>query len=133
MTFMTSTIQKNHQGGQAGHAGNSTSNLRISSRLLVIALLPIMTGLILCLTVNKHLSLLSSVLRWSVKHDYLTKNPAEGLQLDIRMRADEERKAYDLDDIKQILQNLPPKESSIPLLRYVVANSLLSLILSAPI
>jgi integrase len=47
-----------------------------------------------------------------VKHEHLTRNPAEGLQLDIRKRADEERKAYDLEDIKKIIQHLPSKDSA---------------------
>jgi integrase len=64
--------------------------------------------------VNKYLSLLSSVLKWAVKHDYLSKNPSEGLQLDLNRRADEERKAYDLEDIKRICQRLPPKDGVDP-------------------
>ncbi len=65
-------------------------------------------------TVNKYLSLLSSVLRWAVKHEYITRNPAEGLQLDINKRADEERKAYDLTDIKKITLHLPCKDGTEP-------------------
>lgn len=49
-----------------------------------------------------------------MKHDYLSKNPAEGLQLDLNRRADEERKGYDLEDIKRIRQHLPPKDGAEP-------------------
>ena len=38
---------------------------------------------------------------------HIEKNPAEGLQLDINKRSDEERRAYDQEDIKSILQHLP--------------------------
>jgi len=65
-------------------------------------------------TVNKYMALLSSVLRWGVKHEYVTRNPAEGLQLDLHKRADEERKAYDRDDIQRIIQNLPQKDGKEP-------------------
>lgn len=63
-------------------------------------------------TTNKYIALLSTVLRWSVKHGYITRNPAEGLQLDLKKRADEERKAYDLEDIQRILQHLPSKDGA---------------------
>jgi hypothetical protein len=65
-------------------------------------------------TVNKYMALLSSVLRWGVKHDYIPRNHAEGLQLDLKKRADEERKAYDLKDIQRVIQNLPPTDCSQP-------------------
>jgi len=65
-------------------------------------------------TVNKYMALLSSVLRWGVKHNYIPRNPAESLQLDLKKRADEERKAYDLEDIRRIVQHLPAKDGEEP-------------------
>jgi integrase len=65
-------------------------------------------------TVNKYTTLLSSVLRWGVKHQYIARNAAEGLQLDLKKRADEERKAYDREDIIRIVQHLPLKGSDEP-------------------
>lgn len=65
-------------------------------------------------TVNKYMTLLSSVMLWGVKHGYISKNPAEGLQLELKKRADEERKTYDLEDIQRIKQNLPSKNSKEP-------------------
>lgn len=65
-------------------------------------------------TANKYMALLSSVLRWGVKHEYITRNPAEGLQLDLKKRPDEERKAYDLDDIQRVIQNLPQQDGNEP-------------------
>ncbi len=58
-------------------------------------------------TVNKYMSLLSSVFRWGVRHDYAVRNPAEGMMLDIDRRADQERRAYDLEDIQRIDKTLP--------------------------
>lgn len=64
-------------------------------------------------TVNKYMALLSSVLRWGVKHEYISRNPAEGLQLDLKKRADEERKAYDLEDIQRIAYTLCSSSSRV--------------------
>jgi len=43
-------------------------------------------------TVNIHISLLSSLLKWCVRHGYLTQNLAEGLQLKQEKSPDEQRK-----------------------------------------
>jgi integrase len=61
-------------------------------------------------TVNKYMTLLSSVLLWGVKHGYISNNPAEGLQLELKKRADEERKAYDLEDIRRVIEHIPSKD-----------------------
>ena len=57
-------------------------------------------------TVNKHLSLISSVLRWAVRHGHATVNPAEGLTLEKTTRPDEERLPYSPDDLQRIINNL---------------------------
>ena len=57
-------------------------------------------------TVNKHLSLISSVLRWAVRHGHAVNNPAEGLTLEKTNRADEDRLAYSLKDLQKIINNL---------------------------
>lgn len=59
-------------------------------------------------TVNKHMVLLSSLFKWAVTHGHMERNPAQGLTLEIHKKADEERKAYDKEDIKRILKHLPP-------------------------
>lgn len=69
-------------------------------------------------TVNKHLSLLSSVLKWAVRHSHTTTNPAEGLTIAKTQRADEERSPYSADDIQKIINNLRtgPKPAWIPII-----------------
>jgi integrase len=58
-------------------------------------------------TVNKYLGLLSSLFRWGVRYEYVRSNPAEGMMLDIPRRPDKERKAYELEDLQRVIDNLP--------------------------
>jgi integrase len=60
-------------------------------------------------TVNKYLVLLSSLFKWCVQNGMMESNVAEGLSLPETTSAHEERKPYDLDDIKRIVVNLPRK------------------------
>jgi len=71
--------------------------------------------------VNKILTLFSSVMLHCVREGYLTANPAEGIKIPHRKRADEERKAYSRDDIKKLMSALPspqdnPEKFWIPLI-----------------
>lgn len=61
-------------------------------------------------TVNKHISRLSSLMKHSIKEEYISCNPAVGLKIKQKRRPDEERKAYTTEDLKKITTNLPPKE-----------------------
>lgn len=70
-------------------------------------------------TVNKYMTLLSSIFKWGVKHGYMERNPAEGLMLELNRKPDEERKAYDTEDIKRILANLPKNGTQEPEKRWV--------------
>lgn len=58
-------------------------------------------------SVNKHLSRMSSLLRFCVLEGHITVNYAEGLQLPQQQRSDEERKPYSLEDIARIFESLP--------------------------
>lgn len=58
-------------------------------------------------TVNKHISYLSSLMLHCVSEGIRKDNPASGMKIKQKRRPDEERKAYDLDDIKKIADNLP--------------------------
>jgi integrase len=60
-------------------------------------------------TVNKYLVLLSSLFKWCVKNGMMETNIAEGLSLPEETSAHEERKPYDLCDLKRIMLNLPHK------------------------
>ncbi len=60
-------------------------------------------------TVNKYLVLLSSLFKWCVKNGMMENNIAEGLSLPEETSAHEERKPYDLCDLKRIMLNLPHK------------------------
>jgi integrase len=65
-------------------------------------------------TTNKYLGLLSSIFRWGVRHEYTVRNPAEGMQLAIKKRPDQERKAYDLEDIERVMATLPSRSGDEP-------------------
>ncbi|WP_169308690.1 site-specific integrase [Citrifermentans bemidjiense] len=57
-------------------------------------------------TVNKHLSRFSTLLAYCVREGILRSNPAEGMTLKRKRKADEERKAYSPQDLKMIFENL---------------------------
>ena len=65
-------------------------------------------------TVNCYLSLLSASLRWGTRHGHAKSNPAEGLQIEKKKKADEERNAYDRDNLQRIKNNLPTKHGKEP-------------------
>lgn len=72
-------------------------------------------------TVNKLLTLLGSVMRHSLKEGYIKDNPVEGLKFQKSKRPDEERKAYNVEDLKNIVTHLPspadkPERFWIPLI-----------------
>jgi len=62
-------------------------------------------------TVNKHISYLSSLMLHCVREGLRKDNPASGMKIKQKRRPDEERKAYELDDIKRIAENLPRPQS----------------------
>lgn len=64
-------------------------------------------------SVNKHLSRLYSVMSYCVKEGHRTDNPASEMNIKQHRRPDEERKAYDLRDLRAISRNLP-RDSSKP-------------------
>jgi len=57
-------------------------------------------------SVNKHLSRFSGLLSHCVKEGHLLANPAEGISIKQKRRADEERKVYSPDDMKNIVEHL---------------------------
>ena len=72
-------------------------------------------------TANKHMSRLSSLLKFAIKESVATVNYAEGMQLQDKRRSDEERKTYSREDILKIIDNVPkakdqPERYWIPLL-----------------
>jgi integrase len=58
-------------------------------------------------TVNKYMSRIGSLLKYCHELGMVTNNPATGLQIADKQRADQERSAYSLDDVKAIVCNLP--------------------------
>ena len=64
-------------------------------------------------TINKYIGLLSSLFKWGVRNEYFKSNFAEGLMLTIPRRPDKERKAYDLEDLQQVIVNLPIIEDEV--------------------
>jgi len=72
-------------------------------------------------SVNKHVSRLGSILKYCVDEGMLASNPALGLKISESKRADEERNAYSLADIKKIIDSIPndlsaPERYWIPLI-----------------
>jgi integrase len=57
-------------------------------------------------SVNKHLSRFSGLMSHCVKEGHLSVNPAEGISIKQKRRADEERKVYTPDDMKKIVEHL---------------------------
>ncbi|BBA68605.1 site-specific integrase [Geobacter sulfurreducens] len=58
-------------------------------------------------SLNKHLCRFTSLMRFCVKEGYLLSDPSVGLRIKQRRRPEDERKAYTLDDLNQIVRNLP--------------------------
>lgn len=72
-------------------------------------------------TANKHISRLSSLLKFAITEGASILNYAEGMQVLDKRRSDEERKAYTREDIMKIVANVPkdqdkPERYWIPLL-----------------
>ena len=61
-------------------------------------------------TVNKHLTRLSSLLKYSVAEGHMKCNYAEGVEVAQSRRVSEERKTYALEDLRRIVTNLPRDE-----------------------
>lgn len=49
-------------------------------------------------------------MKYCIREEYRTDNPASGMNIKQYRRQDEERKAYDKEDIQNIIKNLPSKE-----------------------
>jgi integrase len=64
-------------------------------------------------TVNKHMARIGSLLKYCHELGYIANNPATGLQLSEKQRADQERNVYTPQDIKNIITNLP-KDAEYP-------------------
>jgi integrase len=56
---------------------------------------------------NKHLTRLSSLLKYAVQEGRIVVNYAEGMQVQDKRRSDEVRKAYSHEDVKRIVAHLP--------------------------
>lgn len=58
-------------------------------------------------TVNKHISYLSSLMIHCMNEGLRKDNPASSMKIKQKRRADEERKAYDIEDIQKLSKALP--------------------------
>lgn len=63
-------------------------------------------------SINDRMNLLSSLLKWGVRNGFVERNHAEGLQVKLDKSADEQRKVYDPDDLKRVIDNLPRSNKS---------------------
>lgn len=59
------------------------------------------------MSLNKHVSRLSSLLKFAIKEGYISVNYAERMKMPVRRRADEERKVYSQEEIQKIILHLP--------------------------
>lgn len=57
-------------------------------------------------SVNKHIMRLNALLAYAVKEGILTVNCAQGMMLSDKRRTDEQRKAYSVDELQSIVNNL---------------------------
>jgi integrase len=58
-------------------------------------------------SVNKHMARIGSLLKYCHELGMMTNNPATGLQMLEKRRADQERSVYSLEDVTAIMVNLP--------------------------
>ena len=63
-------------------------------------------------TVNKHMARIGSLFRYCHEQGIIPINPATSLQIPLKQRSDEERSAYSLQDISNMVVNLPLDLSS---------------------
>lgn len=61
-------------------------------------------------SVNKHIMRLNALLAYAVKEGILTVNCAQGMMLSDKRRTDEQRKAYSIEDIQAIVNNLQKEQ-----------------------
>lgn len=57
------------------------------------------------ITINKHLTIATSLFKWAVKNGYMDRNPAEGLQIATTKRDDEFRAVFTDDDLKKLFHS----------------------------
>jgi integrase len=55
-------------------------------------------------TINKYIRRLSGFFNYSVQNGFMLNNPASGLQIKSQKRADQEREAYNQDDLKKLFE-----------------------------
>jgi integrase len=66
-------------------------------------------------SVNKYLGRANALLLWSVRHGYLDRNPADGLVVaEKKIRDDEERSAYNANDLKRLVSSLATVDNGRP-------------------
>ncbi len=58
-------------------------------------------------TVNKNLSVISTLMNWAIREGLVTNNPAQGLRLTTRHRLDAERDVFTLRELKLLFERSP--------------------------
>jgi hypothetical protein len=77
-------------------------------------------------TTNKNIQFVSALFRWAVNEELLEDNPARNLSITIKKKASLERKAYGIDDLRELFSRLPShadylEEYWLPLMGNLVA------------
>ena len=63
-------------------------------------------------TLNKYMRRLSGVFNYAVRNGYMPSNPAEGIQIKSQKRADQEREAYNTEDLQKLFDSEEYKEGT---------------------
>ena len=56
-------------------------------------------------SIDKYLGVPKAIFNWAIRNNYITVNPADGLQLGKRVnkrRADEERQPFEIEDLRKL-------------------------------
>lgn len=61
-------------------------------------------------SVNIHIGWFNSLMVYCVKEGHIASNPAAGLSIRQKRKAEDARKAYSVDDLQKITDNLPPAD-----------------------
>ena len=77
-------------------------------------------------TINTKLVKLNGFFIWCLKHEYIDKNPAGNLSLQVHVRPHEERKEYSKEDIEKLLSLLPGLNAWKPYKYWIPIIALLS-------
>ncbi|MCB2216999.1 MAG: tyrosine-type recombinase/integrase [Desulfobulbaceae bacterium] len=69
-------------------------------------------------TINKYIRRLSGLFNYAARNGYMPVNPAEGMKIKTQQRADQEREAYTLEDLRKLFESEEFKKGKHPYCRW---------------